>query len=436
MNHQSSRSSHVIFSMLIRQRRSVSEGPCGDNVDGVTGDFEPLSSKLQFVDLAGSERLHHTDATGKRAKEGIISINLSLLALGHVISALGDKKKRATHVPYRNSKLNRMLEESLGGNSKTVMIACVSPTAKDFQETLGTLTYADRARHIKNRVSKNKVNNAQELRHPEQEVQRLQKELADCKQENIKLIMTQKEKEDIETLTASEEGERIKRFKDDYERKLANMQKELMTAQNEQARVLEEHSEYKSQLRQLRSELSEMKKIKVGPDLTVECVPTISATISEDDDDKSELVCKEDTQASNLVQKERREQVPKEAIHFAWRFLLALQILLQLEVYARNQNKRALKIQCAWRRHAAQKRLVKLKKDMALRQCAAATKIQCKVRSFLAKRVLARLRQEAPQNIPDDKKEYVHFFEEVQLLKERKETIDGVKLRTDQDALI
>ena len=78
--------------------------------------------------------------------------SLVQLALGNVISALGDKAKRGSHVPYRDSKLTRLLQDSLGGNSKTLMVACVSPTDRDFMETLNTLKYSNRARNIKNKV--------------------------------------------------------------------------------------------------------------------------------------------------------------------------------------------------------------------------------------------------------------------------------------------
>lgn len=74
------------------------------------------------------------------------------LALGNVISALGDRTKKGNHVPYRDSKLTRLLQDSLGGNSKTLMIACISPTDRDFMETLNTLKYSNRARNIKNKV--------------------------------------------------------------------------------------------------------------------------------------------------------------------------------------------------------------------------------------------------------------------------------------------
>lgn len=77
----------------------------------------------------------------------------SQLALGNVISALGDKMKKGNHVPYRDSKLTRLLQDSLGGNSKTLMISCISPTDRDFMETLNTLKYSNRARNIKNKVS-------------------------------------------------------------------------------------------------------------------------------------------------------------------------------------------------------------------------------------------------------------------------------------------
>lgn len=97
--------------------------------------------------------MKRTGATGDRAKEGI-DINSGLLALGNVISALGDPSKKGSHVPYRDSKLTRLLQDSLGGNSNTLMIACISPSDRDFLETLNTLKYANRARNIKNKVGR------------------------------------------------------------------------------------------------------------------------------------------------------------------------------------------------------------------------------------------------------------------------------------------
>lgn len=176
MNAQSSRS-HALFTILIRRQRALSPEECGLP----EGDLETLTSKFHFVDLAGSERLKRTGATGERAREGI-SINCGLLALGNVISALGDKSKRATHVPYRDSKLTRLLQDSLGGNSQTLMIACVSPSDRDFMETLNTLKYANRARNIKNKVLLNQDQSSRTIMQLRREIAALQMELLEYKQ--------------------------------------------------------------------------------------------------------------------------------------------------------------------------------------------------------------------------------------------------------------
>ncbi|KAL0605210.1 Kinesin-like protein KIF17 [Plecturocebus cupreus] len=104
--------------------------------------------KLNLVDLAGSERQSKTGATGERLREAT-KINLSLLALGNVISALVDG--RCKHIPYRDSKLTRLLQDSLGGNTKTLMVACLSPADNNYDETLSTLRYANRAKNIRNK---------------------------------------------------------------------------------------------------------------------------------------------------------------------------------------------------------------------------------------------------------------------------------------------
>ncbi len=139
MNDQSSRS-HAIFTITLEQTRTGS------------GSDELIKSKFHLVDLAGSERQSKTKAEGLRLKEGI-NINLGLLALGNVISVLGEDNpsNKPKHVPYRESKLTRLLQDSLGGNSHTLMIACVSPADSNMEETLNTLRYADRARKIKNK---------------------------------------------------------------------------------------------------------------------------------------------------------------------------------------------------------------------------------------------------------------------------------------------
>ncbi|XP_046473383.1 kinesin-like protein KIF21A isoform X2 [Neodiprion pinetum] len=184
MNTQSSRS-HAIFTLHVKQQRCVKvEDPDADvDTSGTepASEFETLTAKFHFVDLAGSERLKRTGATGERAKEGI-SINCGLLALGNVISALGDTTKKALHVPYRDSKLTRLLQDSLGGNSQTVMIACVSPSDRDFMETLSTLKYANRARNIKNKVTINQDKSSRTIASLRREIQQLQLELMEYRQ--------------------------------------------------------------------------------------------------------------------------------------------------------------------------------------------------------------------------------------------------------------
>ncbi|XP_043302737.1 kinesin-like protein KIF21A isoform X5 [Cervus elaphus] len=186
MNVQSSRS-HAIFTIHLCQTRICPQIDAESATDNKVisessqmNEFETLTAKFHFVDLAGSERLKRTGATGERAKEGI-SINCGLLALGNVISALGDKSKRATHVPYRDSKLTRLLQDSLGGNSQTIMIACVSPSDRDFMETLNTLKYANRARNIKNKVMVNQDRASQQINALRSEITRLQMELMEYK---------------------------------------------------------------------------------------------------------------------------------------------------------------------------------------------------------------------------------------------------------------
>ncbi len=125
---------------------------------GRTGDIteEHTFATLSIIDLAGSERAAATKNRGARLNEGA-NINKSLLALGNCINALCDPRRR-NHVPYRDSKLTRLLKFSLGGNCKTVMIVCVSPSSQHYDETLNTLKYADRAKEIKTKLIRNQHN--------------------------------------------------------------------------------------------------------------------------------------------------------------------------------------------------------------------------------------------------------------------------------------
>ncbi|CAA0819611.1 Kinesin-like protein FRA1, partial [Striga hermonthica] len=170
--------SHAIFTITVEQMRKLhpSISSNGNLTDYMSEEY--LSAKLHLVDLAGSERAKRTGSDGLRFKEGV-HINKGLLALGNVISALGDEKKRkeGVHVPYRDSKLTRLLQDSLGGNSKTVMIACISPADINAEETLNTLKYANRARNIQNKPVINRDPISTEMLKMRQQLEYLQAEL-------------------------------------------------------------------------------------------------------------------------------------------------------------------------------------------------------------------------------------------------------------------
>jgi hypothetical protein len=204
MNSASSRS-HAIFTLTLEQHRPQPPSDRPQSAAAAAGTGY-TTAKFHLVDLAGSERSKKAGAVGGRLREGI-NINCGLLALGNVISALvrpikgevlcwegsvsacvtqrvrsalvlpsalytpssvrthpdagqpprsqGDEKKVASHVPYRESKLTRLLQDSLGGNSNTVMIACVGASGGNMEESLNTLKYANRARNIRNRPTVN-----------------------------------------------------------------------------------------------------------------------------------------------------------------------------------------------------------------------------------------------------------------------------------------
>ncbi|XP_029595928.1 kinesin-like protein KIF16B isoform X9 [Salmo trutta] len=168
MNDTSSRS-HAIFTINFTQAKFDAEMPC------------ETISKIHLVDLAGSERADATGATGVRLKEGG-NINKSLVTLGNVISALADLsqdgvntnlKKKQVFVPYRDSVLTWLLKDSLGGNSKTIMIATISPADVNYGETLSTLRYANRAKNIINKPTINEDCNVKLIRELRAEIARL-----------------------------------------------------------------------------------------------------------------------------------------------------------------------------------------------------------------------------------------------------------------------
>ncbi|NXJ28247.1 KI13B protein, partial [Dicrurus megarhynchus] len=168
MNEESSRS-HAVFKIILTHTLyDVQSGTSGEKV-----------GKLSLVDLAGSERATKTGAAGDRLKEGS-NINKSLTTLGLVISALADQaagKNKNKFVPYRDSVLTWLLKDSLGGNSKTAMVATVSPAADNYEETLSTLRYADRAKNIVNHAVVNEDPNARIIRELREEVEKLREQL-------------------------------------------------------------------------------------------------------------------------------------------------------------------------------------------------------------------------------------------------------------------
>ncbi|KAJ1816666.1 hypothetical protein LPJ60_005215, partial [Coemansia sp. RSA 2675] len=210
MNHTSSRS-HAIFTIYLTQqdRRSslmLSNVAASGLESSELDSGLSIVSKIHFVDLAGSERIKRTGAAGDRAKEGI-SINAGLLALGNVISALGSmnaapgatglgaggqaSRRGTVHVPYRDSKLTRLLQDSLGGNSQTLMLACISPSDRNSPESLNTIRYANRARNIRNKVAVNfDKNSSVELSMLKTEVARLRGELSKLKLQRRQSTLT------------------------------------------------------------------------------------------------------------------------------------------------------------------------------------------------------------------------------------------------------
>ncbi|KAF1800396.1 hypothetical protein FB192DRAFT_1283522 [Mucor lusitanicus] len=188
MNETSSRS-HAVFTLFLTSNR----------FEQVANLNTEKAARISLVDLAGSERANSTGATGARLKEGA-NINKSLTTLGKVIAALAEQSSQpnhhkkpsaaAAHIPYRDSVLTWLLKDSLGGNSKTAMIAAISPA--DYDETLSTLRYADQAKRIKNKAIVNEDPNARLIRELKEELQALRDTLMIYAPEEVEKITLQK----------------------------------------------------------------------------------------------------------------------------------------------------------------------------------------------------------------------------------------------------
>ncbi|CAJ0597612.1 unnamed protein product [Cylicocyclus nassatus] len=235
MNEESSRS-HAMFSVTVESSENgmVTQG------------------KLHLVDLAGSERQSKTGAQGERLKEAA-KINLSLSTLGNVISALVDVK--STHIPYRNSKLTRLLQDSLGGNSKTVMIANIGPASYNYDETLSTLRYANRAKNIQNVARINEDPKDAQLRKYQHEIEMLKKQLAeeeaDMNSENESTweLRMQEMEQNLEKTREELAGRDVE---DEETRKLVQ---QMLDREAELKRARAEHAELRAKLSQMESRL-------------------------------------------------------------------------------------------------------------------------------------------------------------------------------------
>lgn len=224
MNADSSRS-HSIFTITVEMCEQDNEG-----------EEHYKAGKLNLVDLAGSERQSKTGATGDRLKEAT-KINLSLSALGNVISALVDGKSK--HIPYRDSKLTRLLQDSLGGNTKTLMIAALSPAADNYEETLSTLRYANRAKSIKNKPKINEDPKDAMLRQLQDEINLLKAQLAGKVPVSVSQTSNYNTKrdqiEDEKQKLRKEFEEKIREVEQQYEEE--KMSKEALMKQMESLKV-------------------------------------------------------------------------------------------------------------------------------------------------------------------------------------------------------
>ena len=170
MNINSSRS-HSVFTVTVMMREQSS----------VDGEEMLRQGKINLVDLAGSENIGRSGATDKRAREAG-NINVSLLSLGRVITAL---TANAPHIPYRESKLTRILQDSLGGKTITTIIATLSPAASNFEESVNTLDYAQRAKNIKNNPEANqRITRKAILREYNEEIERLRRDLVAAREKH------------------------------------------------------------------------------------------------------------------------------------------------------------------------------------------------------------------------------------------------------------
>ncbi|XP_040279436.1 kinesin-like protein KIF17 isoform X1 [Bufo bufo] len=260
MNKDSSRS-HSIFTITIEI--------CSTDENG---EDHLRAGKLNLVDLAGSERQSKTGATGERLKEAT-KINLSLSALGNVISALVDGKSK--HIPYRDSKLTRLLQDSLGGNTKTLMVACLSPADNNYDESLSTLRYANRAKNIKNKPRINEDPKDALLREFQEEIKKLKEMLAEQLDINEVPAFQRPSGKSIQMEVNGHgvdmESEK-QLIRQEYEERFARLKAEYEAEQKSRARLEEDinnlRNSYSQQLADREQDLQRKSEaIVIGPDV-------------------------------------------------------------------------------------------------------------------------------------------------------------------------
>lgn len=238
INAKSSRS-HAVFSLNLIQRKSKLQTAQGAEkrfsvpLEAMTGGdtMVTIDSKLHFVDLAGSERLKNTGAQGERAKEGI-SINAGLASLGKVISQLSSRQA-GSHVSYRDSKLTRLLQDSLGGNAITYMIACVTPAEFHLSETLNTVQYAQRARAIQ---SKPRIQQVSDESDKQALIERLKAEVAFLREQ----IRGTERGEDRRSHSAVERPERQNEREMELQNQLLDTQENYTALSQRHAKLISE----------------------------------------------------------------------------------------------------------------------------------------------------------------------------------------------------
>ncbi|GFV52363.1 kinesin-like protein KIF17 [Trichonephila clavipes] len=259
MNADSSRS-HSIFTIHLEMLEMEN---CGEHIK---------QGKLNLVDLAGSERQAKTGATGDRLKEAT-KINLSLSALGNVISALVDGKSK--HIPYRDSKLTRLLQDSLGGNTKTLMVACLSPADNNYDETLSTLRYANRAKNITNKPKVNEDPKDALLREYQEEIRRLKDMLSG------QIPVLEDEKSDVDKSNLINEDEStVMKIQQEYDDKLQDLIDKYQKEQENNARLQSDVDRLKAYYEQ---ELAKLNKKQEEDDVETIEVPSSpkNGTISQ-----------------------------------------------------------------------------------------------------------------------------------------------------------